>query len=103
MVQIHAALFRAESRGKNRKGVNGMAEKTVRGTVKWFSARRGYGFITDEDGTDYFVHFSELQMEGFKKVQAGQAVAFEIGKSGDGRVVAQHVVPEGEPPAAEEK
>lgn len=41
-----------------------MAEKTVRGTVKWFSARRGYGFITDEGGTDYFVHFFELQMGG---------------------------------------
>ena len=33
----------------------------MKGTVKWFSARRGYGFITDEDGIDYFVHFSEIQ------------------------------------------
>lgn len=84
-----------------------MAGKTIQGTVKWFSAGKGYGFLTGEDGVDYFVHFSEIQMEGFKKLQAGQAVAFEVGSTADGRVSAKHVIleeqkePE-EQPAAEE-
>ena len=52
-----------------------MAQKT--GIVKWFSARRGYGFITDEKGNDFFVHFSEIQTEGFRKLKTGQAVTFQ--------------------------
>ena len=44
-----------------------MAQKT--GIVKWFSARRGYGFIKDEKGNDLFVHFSEIQTEGFRKLK----------------------------------
>lgn len=42
-----------------------MAE-TKCGTVKWFSAKKGYGFVTGEDGEDYFAHFSQIKMEGFK-------------------------------------
>ncbi len=48
------------------------------GTVKWFKDDKGYGFITGEDGEDVFVHFSEIQMEGFKSLREGQAVSYEV-------------------------
>lgn len=69
-----------------------MARKT--GTVKWFSARRGYGFISDETGKDYFVHYSEIQTEGFKNLVAGQQVTFETTKDEKGRELAKEVYPE---------
>jgi len=47
------------------------------GTVKWFNESKGYGFIVSEDGEDCFVHFSEIQGEGFKTLNEGQAVEFE--------------------------
>ena len=49
-----------------------------KGTVKWFNNQKGYGFITAEDGKDVFVHFSGLNMEGFKSLEEGAAVEFEI-------------------------
>ncbi len=49
-----------------------------KGTVKWFNAQKGYGFITDEQGNDVFVHYSGLTMEGFKSLEEGQAVEFEV-------------------------
>lgn len=48
------------------------------GKVKWFNAEKGYGFITTEDGQDVFVHFSAIQSEGYKSLDEGQAVSFEI-------------------------
>ena len=48
------------------------------GTVKWFNASKGYGFITGEDGKDYFVHFSAITMDGFKTLEEGQNVTFDI-------------------------
>ena len=48
------------------------------GTVKWFNAQKGYGFITDENGSDIFVHFSGLQMDGYKTIDEGQKVEFEV-------------------------
>lgn len=48
------------------------------GTVKWFSAEKGYGFIAMENGEDVFVHFSAIQGEGFKTLEEGQRVSFEI-------------------------
>lgn len=64
-----------------------------KGTVKWFSAARGYGFISDEDGTDYFVHFSQIQTEGFKKLYSGQNVEFSVGENDAGQGVAVMVTP----------
>ena len=49
-----------------------------KGTVKWFNNQKGYGFITAEDGKDVFVHFSGLNMEGFKPLAEGAAVEFDI-------------------------
>lgn len=49
-----------------------------RGTVKWFNALKGYGFITCEDGTEVFVHYSAIAMDGFKVVTEGQEVEFEV-------------------------
>ena len=48
------------------------------GKVKWFSAEKGYGFISREDGNDVFVHFSAIQTDGFKTLEEGQEVSFEI-------------------------
>lgn len=48
------------------------------GTVKWFNAKKGYGFISDEEGKDVFVHFSALNMDGFKELKDGESVEFEV-------------------------
>ena len=49
-----------------------------KGTVKWFNNQKGYGFISDEAGNDVFVHYSGLNMEGFKSLEEGQEVEFEV-------------------------
>ncbi len=49
-----------------------------KGTVKWFNNQKGYGFIVDEDGNEVFVHFSGLNMDGYKTLDEGQAVEFEV-------------------------
>ena len=46
----------------------------MKGTVKWFNAKKGFGFISDETGNDVFVHFSALQMDGFKELKDGEKV-----------------------------
>lgn len=50
----------------------------MKGTVKWFSAEKGYGFIEKEEGGDVFVHFSAIQADGFKTLSEGQDVTFDI-------------------------
>jgi CspA family cold shock protein len=56
----------------------------VQGTVKWFNGEKGYGFITPENGPDLFVHYSEIQSSGFRTLDEGAKVEFEIteGKKG---------------------
>ena len=62
------------------------------GTVKWFNAGKGYGFIEREDGDDVFVHFSALQMDGFKTLEEGQKVEFDIVESDRGLQAANVVI-----------
>jgi CspA family cold shock protein len=56
------------------------------GTVKWFSEKKGYGFIEQEDGQDLFVHYSSIDMTGFKTLSEGQKVSFEVEESDRGLV-----------------
>ncbi len=49
------------------------------GTVKWFNSEKGYGFISREDGPDVFVHYSAIQMNGYRTLEEGQHVEFDVG------------------------
>jgi CspA family cold shock protein len=49
-----------------------------KGTVKWFNAKKGYGFLSDAEGNEVFVHYSALQMDGFKELKDGEEVEFEV-------------------------
>ena len=60
-----------------------MAER-VMGTVKWFHASKGYGFIAREDGKDVFVHFSAIQSEGYRSLNEGERVEFSVEESPKG-------------------
>ena len=51
---------------------------TTTGTVKWFNATKGFGFIAQEGGEDVFVHFSAIQMGGYRELQEGQKVQFDV-------------------------
>jgi CspA family cold shock protein len=50
----------------------------AQGTVKWFNDTKGFGFITGEDGSDVFVHYSSIQGDGFKSLAEGQAVSYDV-------------------------
>ena len=54
------------------------------GKVKWFNAEKGYGFITTEDGKDLFVHYSAIQCDGFRTLEEGDSVTFEVKESNRG-------------------
>ena len=56
----------------------GVKKKMPSGTVKWFNAKKGYGFIQQDDGDDVFVHFSAIQDAGFKSLMEGERVTFEV-------------------------
>lgn len=62
------------------------------GTVKWFNPEKGYGFISQIGGEDLFVHFSEIKMDGFRTLDEGQAVSFEVTEGQHGKLQASNVV-----------
>lgn len=64
---------------------------TLKGTVKWFNDKKGFGFIQQPNGEDLFVHFSAVRQEGFKSLKEGQSVSFTI-KRGDKGPQADDVV-----------
>ncbi|MBU0549189.1 MAG: cold-shock protein [Candidatus Omnitrophota bacterium] len=63
----------------------------AKGTVKWFSSQKGYGFITPESGDDVFVHHSAIQGDGYKSLDEGQAVEFEVQQGPKGEQATQVV------------
>ncbi|MGX8795992.1 cold-shock protein [Fusibacter sp. JL298sf-3] len=56
----------------------------MNGTVKWFNADKGFGFITGEDGKDVFAHFSQINSDGFRTLEEGQSVTFEVAQGPKG-------------------
>jgi CspA family cold shock protein len=64
----------------------------LEGTVKWFDERKGFGFITNDEGTDVFVHFSAIQADGFKTLYEGQRVRFQTNEGPKG-LTAENVIP----------
>ena len=56
----------------------------MKGVVKWFNDKKGYGFIADEEGNDVFVHYQEIQGEGFKTLQENDNVEFDVGEGEKG-------------------
>jgi cold shock protein len=71
-----------------------MSERT-RGTVKWFNADKGYGFITQNNGPDLFVHYSEIQGRGFRSLNEGDVVEFEVTEGKKGKQASAVTVVEG--------
>jgi CspA family cold shock protein len=68
-----------------------MSQRT-RGTVKWFNGTKGYGFITQANGPDLFVHYSEIQGSGFRTLEEGDKVEFEITEGKKGKQASAVVV-----------
>ena len=63
----------------------------AQGTVKWFNPDKGYGFISQEGGEDLFVHWSEIQMDGYKTLDEGVSVEFEVTQGDNGKLQASNV------------
>ena len=86
-------LFAASTARKRIIAPRGRKERheMAQGTVKWFNPDKGYGFISRADGDDLFVHYSEIQMDGFKTLDEGQAVEFEITTGQNGKLQASAV------------
>lgn len=61
------------------------------GTVKWFNAEKGFGFLTTEEGKDVFAHFSQIQKDGFKSLEEGEEVEFDV-VEGDKGLQAENII-----------
>ena len=85
-MQHEALIPPGTSQGKER------GFKMAEGVVKWFNPEKGYGFISQNDGEDLFVHFSEIKMDGFKTLDEGQRVSFEVTTGQNGKLQASNVV-----------
>ena len=70
-----AAIETRAVRSRSKQGSKALAA----GSVKWFNAEKGYGFISREDGPDVFVHFSAIQGTGYRTLEEGQRVEFDVG------------------------
>ncbi len=70
----------------------------MNGICKWFSTEKGYGFVTDEKDQDYFVHYSQIQAEGYRSLVEGESVTFDVGpgKSGKEQAINVRVSPKAE-------
>jgi CspA family cold shock protein len=73
-----------------KSGVKEMSERIL-GTVKWFNAAKGYGFIGRDNGEDVFVHFSAIQSDGYRRLEQGQKVEFSIEEGPKGQQAADVV------------
>ncbi len=91
-VWLHREEEVEEEKENNTKEIKA-GEESMNGTVKWFNDSKGYGFISREDGDDVFVHHSSIAGEGFKSLQEGDKVTFEIeqGDKGPSAVNVQKV------------
>jgi CspA family cold shock protein len=76
-VALFSRLLKSPFKDKEKKKMN-------QGTVKWFNDSKGFGFISGEDGTDYFVHHTSIQGSGFKSLAEGDKVSFDIEKGPKG-------------------
>jgi cold shock protein len=76
-VLAFAGAAGVDGQDRCRSRVKGRGE-VAQGTVKWFSNEKGYGFISQPEGEDVFVHFSAIETDGYKSLQEGQAVEFEV-------------------------
>ena len=75
-------MVTADAERTSRKRIEGRTMAT--GTVKFFNAQKGYGFISRDDGADVFVHFSNIEGNGYRSLEEGQQVEFEIGQGRKG-------------------
>jgi cold shock protein len=80
----HFAVTRETDQEKQSNSNIEAGEVKEQGTVKWFNASKGYGFIQRQTGEDVFVHFSAITMDGYKSLNEGQAVEFEVKKGPKG-------------------
>jgi CspA family cold shock protein len=81
--EFHVRVRRAEeldpaSRSRGPSARTNVGAHVAQGTVKWFNAEKGFGFIAVDGGQDVFVHYSAIQMDGYKSLEEGQRVNFEV-------------------------
>jgi CspA family cold shock protein len=82
LISIAPDTNAGQARSRAQRATLQEADRMAKGKVKWFNDAKGYGFIEQEGGEDVFVHFSAIQMDGFKTLAEGQVVEFEV-KQGD--------------------